>query len=82
MIFYSEVVGVNSETLITSEDGSRKTVIDTNDLESHREDKVRITMDNEALASLYRMLKARFEPDENIKGIGSIEVSDTLKSFE
>lgn len=52
LTFYEDVVGINSETILVSEDGVASTGFETGDLDHHREDKVRVTIREDGLIAL------------------------------
>mgnify|MGYP003628016716 CR=1 FL=1 len=59
--FYEDVLLVNSETLPVPDDKSSKTTFVDGDLLPTREDKVRISMREQDLRSLYDLLSKRFK---------------------
>lgn len=64
--FYEDVLLVNSETLPAPDDTTGKTKFVEGDLEPAREDKVRVSMREQDLRSLYDLLSKRFKEVDGV----------------
>jgi len=69
LTFYEDVVGINHETLVKIEGTKYRTEFEEGALESHREDKVRVTMGPQAVRNLINLLQDQ---------LALIEVSDDI----
>jgi len=66
LIFYSDVIGVNSETGTEIAPGVFKAAVQLDDIQQFREDKARISMRTESLKSLYNVLRDRFGTEPKV----------------